>query len=242
MSSESETSKSWEGAMEIIRFNWPMYAVAVAVCGACLWRRDRLSLVVLAVTAYWSIGSVAVSHWIYDLSPLGHWDWLVDWIGYAEGPWAMIQAGFDSSHGALRRAFPRPPEAVVDLYGAPGVGGASIRRARAENPPDAPALQSLPAANAAYEIVVAIFALHEIRSPAGREAMFASIRDSLAPGGRLVVVEHARDWRNFLAFGPGFLHFQPKGEWRRCAGAAGLRFERERSITPFVRALLWSKA
>jgi len=46
---------------------------------------------------------------------------------------------------------------------------------------------------------------------------------------------------NFLAFGPGFLHFLPRGEWLRVAHESGLLAVRDFRFTPFVRVLIWRK-
>jgi len=63
----------------------------------------------------------------------------------------------------------------------------------------------------------------------------------LAPGGRLLLVEHLRDAWNFLAFGPGCWHFLPRGEWMERASEPGFRVEQELRKTPFVRVWLLRK-
>ena len=56
-----------------------------------------------------------------------------------------------------------------------------------------------------------------------------------------MVVEQLRDWRNFLAFGPGFLHFHSAGAWRRCFAHARLLTVAESAVTPFVRVFVLEK-
>ena len=55
------------------------------------------------------------------------------------------------------------------------------------------------------------------------------------PGGRIVMAEHLRDPANFVAFGPGFLHFHSAANWRKCWENAGLRGSDEFAVTPWVR-------
>jgi ubiquinone/menaquinone biosynthesis C-methylase UbiE len=77
-----------------------------------------------------------------------------------------------------------------------------------------------------------------LRTDETRGALFAELRRVLGPGGRVVVAEHLRDWANFMAFGPGFLHFHSRRAWTRCFERARFAIESEFSITPFVRVFV----
>ena len=82
-----------------------------------------------------------------------------------------------------------------------------------------------------------LFAAHEIRHATSRELFFHELRRVLAPDGTVLLVEHARDFANFAAYGPGFLHFLPPAEWRRLASITGLKLITEKRFTPFVRVI-----
>jgi hypothetical protein len=239
----------WAGALEIIRFNWPTYALAGVVSALCLlatpipgWPRT-IAVCVLVPTVYLTLASILVSHWVYDRSPIADWAWLPEWLSGPAGRCLSVQTGFDATYGRLQERL-ATPLTVVDLYGTPGIGGASVRRARRAHPPIAStrALGALPADAAVCDAAVAAFALHEIRGAGERTRCFQALARALSSGGRLLVVEHLRDGRNLLAFGPGFFHFLPEREWRRCGDVAGLHLERSESITPFVHAFLWTKS
>jgi hypothetical protein len=68
--------------------------------------------------------------------------------------------------------------------------------------------------------------------------LFREIARILTPSGELVLMEHVRDWRNFLAFGPGFLHFFSQRAWRNAALQAGLNLHTELAMTPFVHVYI----
>jgi ubiquinone/menaquinone biosynthesis C-methylase UbiE len=89
--------------------------------------------------------------------------------------------------------------------------------------------------------VFLFFCAHELRTHAARCALFGEVSRVLASGGRVIVVEQLRDWKNFLAFGPGFLHFHSDDTWRRCVADAGLLMVTELSVTPFVRVFVMEK-
>src|SRR6185369_12297714 len=90
------------------------------------------------------------------------------------------------------------------------------------------------------DLVLGLLAIHELRSEAERSAWFAEAKRCLRKGGRVVLVEHLRDIANFLAFGPGFLHFHSPASWRRCWECAGFRSIDEFSVTLFVRIFVLS--
>ena len=241
----------WAGALQILRFNWPDYLAALTVCAIAAlvlalprfadWRPAAAAA--LALTGYLVIASLAASHWIYDRSALADWRFVADWLPSLPGRWMLIQTGFDSTHGQIAGRLPPSPLPVLDLYGTLGVDGGSVRRARqlAERDGLGPFVTALPQDAASVDAFLAIFALHEIRDRATREEFFRAMARALVPGGRLLLVEHLRDWRNFLAFGFGFVHFLSERDWGRAAGAARLREVRKARITPFVRVFLWEK-
>ena len=88
------------------------------------------------------------------------------------------------------------------------------------------------------DVVFGLLAIHELRSDRERSAWFAEARRCLGRGGRVVLVEHLRDSANFLAFGPGFLHFYSRGSWRRAWESAGFRSADEFRVTPWVHVFV----
>jgi SAM-dependent methyltransferase len=242
--------------LQILRYNRPMFAktgaaALVAILGVGLLPIPRLlGVLVLAGVAagvLWSVSSLLVSHWIYDLSPLSRWDWLARLLPAPPQRWASLHAGLDETFGALKRVFPTAsPEdgQILDFFDAVEMTEPSIVRARhlsldrTATPAD---FRALPLANGSQDAIFLIFAAHELRRPESRERFFLEIARALAPGSRAVLVEHVRDKWNFLAFGPGFLHFLPRREWLRLAAVAGLIVREDFRITPFVAVLVLEK-
>ena len=88
------------------------------------------------------------------------------------------------------------------------------------------------------DVVFGMLAIHELRSDAERVAWFAEARRCLADDGRVVLVEHVRDLANFVAFGPGFLHFHSVAAWQKSWVSGGLKRVDDFRITPFVRVFI----
>jgi SAM-dependent methyltransferase len=154
----------------------------------------------------------------------------------------FCHCGFDEALAELRQRYGDAKWQVLDHFDANQMTEASIRRARAIFPP-APGTMSSPynawpAATNSADVVFGLLAIHELRSEAERSAWFAECGRCLCKGGRLVLVEHARDAANFLAFGPGFLHFHSPASWRRCWESAGFLSLDEFRLTPFVRVFV----
>jgi SAM-dependent methyltransferase len=101
---------------------------------------------------------------------------------------------------------------------------------------------ALPLPARAIDAVFLMFTAHELRRPAARVTFFRELARVLRRDGELALIEHARDWPNFLAFGPGFLHFFSPRSWRQTAKAAGFEVRTEFRLTPFVEVLILRKA
>ncbi len=59
---------------------------------------------------------------------------------------------------------------------------------------------------------------------------------------KIILVEHVRDLANFVAFGPGFLHFLSVASWRKSWEAGGFNLDASFRITPFVRVFVLKKS
>ncbi|GAB4093230.1 class I SAM-dependent methyltransferase [Flaviaesturariibacter terrae] len=233
-----------QGVLNIIRFNWPFFAVAlsawIVLALAASWVQDWLKgllLVLLAASIALTLVSLLVSLYIYDLSGF----YRLQWLGAAGiGPGARvlnINAGFDETSAALQERFGPLALEVWDFYDPARHTEPSIARARAAYPayPGTQVVETsqLPGGGS-FDRILLTFAAHEIRNDDERARFFTALRERLAPGGRIIVTEHLRDSANALAYHFGVLHFLPRKSWLRVFGESGLRLEKETKFTPFV--------
>jgi len=222
---------AWDGVLAIARFNWPWYLAALAVLAAavtCL--AIALPLPVFAwfaaaAAGWFLVGSLAASHWIYDRSDLYRFHWLDRALArpYASR-FVFCHTGFDECSALLAQKLPGKWR-VLDHHAPATMTEASLQRARQrqpQTPAEPEAHDAWPIGDGGTDAVFAILTIHELREPAQLTAWFREAKRCLAPGGRVVLVEHARDLANFLAFGPGFRHFHAPHTWQRAWQAAGL--------------------
>jgi SAM-dependent methyltransferase len=243
----------YQGVLQIVRFNWPKYLAAAACIGAAALSRpmlpssDRLILLVVTMPVlHWTFASLLVSHLVYDRSHLYNLAWLARTFNSSPRRWLSIHCGLDETSALIAATFPDASGEVTDIFDPRAMTENSIRQARAAQSNAAcstPAcFYALPFDNGAFDAVFCIFAAHELRRHTDRVRLFAEIARLLAPDGNFILVEHLRDWPNFLAFGPGFLHFHSWRAWRRAAREAGLTLRSEFPFTPFVRVTIFGRA
>lgn len=243
--------RPWQGMISIALFNWPFYAAALAVlllaaAGVMLLQTLPSKLVCAAAlggTVYFLIGSLGVSHLIYDRSDLYRWRWLARALRGARLDQAIFcHSGFDETSQDLRARYPQTEWLILDHFDAARMTEASVRRARKMYPPTPDTLPApydqWPVGPSVADVVFGVLAIHELRSETERVAWFAQALRCLRTDGRVVLVEHVRDLANFIAFGPGFLHFHSPGSWLRAWESAGFRLNDEFRVTPWVRVFV----
>lgn len=242
----------YQGVLQIVRFNWPRYLAAAACIAAAALIRPLLTapglvilLAAIVPVAYWTVSSLLVSHYVYDRSHLYELAWLTGALERAPHRWLNIHCGFDETTPLLAATFSAPGK-VVDIFDQCAMTENSIRKARQAQSSAAHAesarFYALPFPTGAFDAVFCIFAAHELRRHHDRVRLFAEIVRLLSPGGTFVLAEHLRDWPNFLAFGPGFLHFHSWRAWQRAARDAGLVLRADFAFTPFVRVAAFGRA
>ncbi len=244
----------YAGVLSILKYNWHFYAAslcALIAIAALLWfvplprAWQALLIGAAALTAFWSLSSLLVSYYVYDYRGVTRWNWLPATLSFPPQHWLNIHSGLDQSTLILTQFFPNTRYTVVDIYDPHEMTEPSIARARKLDPSPQPAvaakLDALPLPDSDRDTLFLLFAAHEIRHPALRTKFFLESARVLANPGQLLLVEHIRDWRNFVAFGPGFLHFHSRQEWLRLAHEAGLTVQHEHHVTPFVRCFLMTK-
>jgi SAM-dependent methyltransferase len=166
--------------------------------------------------------------------------WIAPLLPQPAPAWALVHAGLDAEVDLdavmLGRCVGR-----LDIFDPTLMTAPSISRARGRAAPRQGTVPCHPTALAlkdeTCDAVVVAFTAHEVRDRRARERFFDELRRAIRPGGRVVLLEHVRDVANFLAFGPGCLHFQPRREWLRLAARSHLQVAVERRVTPFVMAL-----
>lgn len=245
--------RPYQGVLQILQFNWRIYLATVAGGGAALlaWSflapAGRMALLLgVAPAVFWLVSSLLVSHYVYDRFPLYDLNWISRALSRAPRHWINIHCGLDETSRLLAAVFPGAAMQVVDIFDRRVMTEKSIQQARRVKNCAIPAMparyDALPFGSDAFDAAFSIFAAHELRRHDQRVSLFGEVARILVPGGAFVVMEHSRDWRNFLAFGPGFLHFFSQRAWRRAASEAGLTLLTEFSMTPFVRVYILSKA
>jgi SAM-dependent methyltransferase len=245
----------FEGVLQIVRYNWTLYLVAIFVCalvvGVVLVIHPPAALAGLLILGagaalFWLALSLAVSHYVYDRSDLYRWGWIRDRVASGPRHVVNIHAGLDETSPALQEMYPAAEVTILDIYDPAEMPEPSIARARREAHSMLASVEAdfrkLPLLTGSADLVTVIFVAHELRRAASKEAFFKEASRVLQPGGRLLLVEHLRDGWNLAAFGPGAFHFFPRREWSRVAEATGFRLAGEFSRTVFVRAFVFLRA
>lgn len=248
------------GMLLVLRNNWPFYVAALGLASIGLGAAFSLglqgplkaiSLAAAAGAIYWAVASLAASWWIYDLSGLYRMNWLQPHLPLGPCRALNLHAGLDLTSKPLQRLRPQDFLVCADIYDPASMTEGSIRRARriGDTPlsnGDSPPLMRLqsdqmPLGDASFDVVYMLLAAHEVRSRTDRRRLFREVQRVLKPDGRAVLLEHFRDGWNWIAFGPGSLHFLSRRQWSDAIGRSGLRSRLEARRTPFLHFWILQK-
>ena len=247
----SPTRAPLQGVANIVRFNAPVYglAVVVAVVGSVVavvasagslaaWAGAAAALVASSLT----VGSLVASYLTYDRSGFHAWRWFDRFVATAAKTSlhpttiAHVHTGLDESTATLRARYPHARVVVFDASDVDAQTEPSIARARTLVPLHedtvAVGLGALPVDD--VDVIVLPMAAHEVRDDDTRARWFATLARALRKGGQIVVVEHLRDGRNALAFHVGVLHFLSRKTWHETFARAGLVLVEESRVTPLL--------
>jgi SAM-dependent methyltransferase len=249
----NSSRRPYQGVLQILQFNWRSYVATVGGVSVALLALPFLPVpgrtVLLLGTApalFWLASSLLVSHYVYDRFPLYDLNWVCSVLSRAPRRWISIHCGLDETSALLVAIFPDAASQVVDIFDPLAMTETSIRAARRVThhtiPSSSMQYDSLAFPAEWFDAAFSIFAAHELRHHDQRARLFGEIARILSPDGEFILMEHSRDWRNFLAFGPGFLHFFSESAWRKAASDAGLTVLTELSMTSFVHVYVLRRA
>jgi SAM-dependent methyltransferase len=238
--------RKFQGVLNILSFNRHFYVIGLGVIAVLLASRliipwpDRFFWLIMTAFLYGFFMPLIVSAYVYDFSGYYHLDWLKDIIpNDKKVKLALnINAGFDETSFIIKDKFAQADLKVFDFYDAKRHTEPAIKRARRVSLvyPDTQsiAFNFIPLKDGSVDIVFLLSAVHEIRSHEEKVKFLKECHRLCKPDGQVIMVEHLRDFPNFLAFTVGFTHFFSYTVWKSAFERAGFSSFQETKFTPFM--------
>ena len=238
--------RPFQGVLNILSFNRHFYFFGVGVFAILIASRwfvqwnDTLFWLVIAAFMYGLLMPLLVSAYVYDFSGFYKFDGLKKVIGDDETVDSIvnINAGFDETSFILESKFPKAVLRVFDFYNEKRHTEPAIIRARKVTLfyPNTQRIESgtIPLETGSVDIVFLLSAVHEIRLHTEKVQFLKECHRVIKPGGKVIMVEHLRDFPNFVAFTIGFTHFFSRATWKQAFAQAGFANFEETKFTPFM--------
>ena len=238
--------RKFQGVLNILSFNRHFYYGGIAVLSCIVvsyilfkWS-DILFLITVSAFLYGLIMPLIVSAYVYDFSGYYHFNWLkkcnIDVVNTQQI--ININAGFDETSFSLNHHFPKADLKVFDFYNATQHTEPAIIRARKVSMvyPNTQQIISnhIPLSDKSVDVIFLLSAAHEIRKHEEKIQFLKECYRVCKPNGKVIMVEHLRDFPNFVAFSIGFTHFFSLSVWKNAFTSAGFQSIQEIKFTPFM--------
>lgn len=238
--------RKFQGVLNILSFNRHFYIIGLSVLIlitiswlAIDW--NNLMFYVIAIAfCYGLLMPLIVSAYVYDFSGYYNFKWLKTCnLSDSETQNIInINAGFDETSFILKRHFPKSKLNVFDFYNPKQHTEPAIVRARKVSVtyPNTKHIKTdtFPLEETSVNLIFLLSAAHEIRSNKEKVAFLKECKRVCKPNGKVIMVEHLRDFPNFLAFSVGFTHFFSQKTWKKAYLEAGFSAIVETKFTPFM--------
>lgn len=238
--------RKFQGVLNILSFNRHFYffgliALALIVTSYLVFGFSSLLFwVIIAAFLYGLIMPLIVSAYVYDFSNYYSLDWLKNADIKEANPKQIvnINAGFDETSFIIENLFPQADLKVFDFYNSEQHTEPAIIRARKvslvyPNTQQIPS-NSIPLEDKSVDIIFLLSAVHEIRSQEEKVEFLKECHRICKPAGSVIMVEHLRDFPNFVAFTVGFTHFFSRNVWANAFKKAGFSSFKEAKFTPYM--------
>lgn len=238
--------KKFQGVLNILSFNRHFYIIGIGILVLIMishqmfsWS-DILYWMIIAAFIYGLIMPLIISAYVYDFSGYYDFKWLDKCMIDKQDVKKIlnINAGFDETSFIIKNNFPNADLKVFDFYNSERHTEPAIIRARKVSLvyPNTQQIKSgsIPANDQSVDLVFLLSAAHEIRSHEEKIQFLKECHRVCEPNGKVIMVEHLRDFPNFLAFSVGFTHFFSKSVWQNAFTNSGFKPFKEVKFTPFM--------
>ena len=238
--------RKFQGLLNILSFNRHFYVFGFITLALIIgskiifnWPNNLYWLIILAFI-YGLIMPLFVSAYVYDFSGFYNFDWLKKIkIEDTKDKFNLnINAGFDDTSFIIKNILPQSNLQVYDFYNAKQHTESAIIRARKVSLvyPNTQQINSnlIPLSDNSVDNIFLLSAIHEIRKHDEKVQFLKECRRVCKPNGNVIMVEHLRDFPNFVAFTVGFTHFFTKATWKKAFDEAGFLSFKEKKFTPFM--------
>ncbi len=241
-----EKRRKFQGVLNILSFNRHFYVFGLLALAILFVSRlfiewpNVVFWLIIASFIYGLIMPLIVSAYVYDFSGYYNFHWLTKHVSEAEKIKLVtnINAGFDETSFIIKDKFPDDELKVFDFYNAKRHTEPAIIRARKVSLvyPDTRSIKSdqIPLNDNTVDIIFLLSAVHEIRSHEEKIQFLKECYRICKPNGKVIMVEHLRDFPNFIAFSVGFTHFFSRSIWKNAFKSAGFTSFDETKFTPFM--------